>query len=271
MSLYPAATALKIDDGSRKTRQSMRAGWSSPLYIAHKDITRLLDHPNTIQEIINGTQTGSSTDTETQYCVRLGVPSGARIVNLYWYAQVLLSATTGSLDTVTLTLASTSTVRLQIYGRFPDAESTTAYTATNASLTNALALDSLGAWRTIGQVTLATGTGSGLTLLQASTANPGFHAPVLEVSTTRRVAIGNISSAQLALAEISSPFMVRQSLGASNSSMNNDTTFGWPLMGATEIIVAPMTGGGTPNPSVAATGTSISSVDFVAIAASFHA
>jgi len=271
MSLYPAATALGIDDNSRKPRLAMRAGWSSPLYIAHKDITKLLDHPNTMQEIINGTQTGSSTDPETQYCVRLGVPSGARTVNLYWYAQVLLSASTGSLDTVTLTLASSSTIRFNIYGRFPDAESTYAYTATNASLTNALALDSLGAWRTIGQIYMATGTGSGLTLLQASTANPAFHATVHEVSTTRRVAIGNISSPQLAIQEITSPFMGRQGLGSINSSASNDSNFGWPLMGATEIIVAPMTGSGTPNPTVAATGTSISSVDFVAVAASFHA
>lgn len=272
MSLYPAATALNTFEVGTQPRQSMTYGYSSPLYIVHKDLTKTLEHPNTVQEILNGTSTGGSTDTDTQYCVRLRVPPGSRSVCLYWYAQVLLSASTGLVDVLSMTLASSGAIRFNIYGRFPDNPSGTTYDAVAAGLTNAVALDSLGGWRCIGQVLSATGTGSGLTCMSASGNNaPGFAATVHEVSSVRRVMIGHMSDGRQALGTLSTPYLPMVNGGSTAATMPSDSAFGFPLMGAQEIFVAPYTSAGTPNPSFSCSGTSVSSVDFVAMACSFHA
>jgi len=271
MSLYPAATALNVFESGSQSRLATRASYSSPLYIAHKDLTKILEHPNTIQEVLNGTATGGTTDTETQYCVRLAVPGWSRTVCLYWYAQVLLSASTGYVTDLTMTTASGSALRFNIYGRFPSNPSATSYTAVTAGLSNAIDLDSLGAWRIIGQVISATGTASGLTCTTAAIGNaPGLSATVHEVSSTRRVMIGHFGAdARLALSASATPFSAWYT-GSTSQVQPADSSFGFPLMGATEILVLPCASTGTPAPSFSATGTSVSSVDFVALAASFH-
>lgn len=247
-------------------------GYSSPLYIAHRDFRQLLDHPNTIQEIINGTTTGGSSDPETQYCVVLNVPAHARMVTLYWYVQVLLSASTGLVSDINLTMASLSAVRINVYGRFPPIGDTLCYGAVEAGLSNAIKPDVLGLWRNIGQVLLGTGTGSGLQLMTTTAGSaPGYNAMSHEVSSVRRAIIGNISDGRggQGVASVSSPWQAYLP-GSTQSVQPTETSFGFPLMGCDRIIVAPVIAAGTPNPVVSATGTSVSSVDFAAIGAAFH-
>ena len=245
-------------------------GYSSPLYIAHRDFRQLLDHPNTIQEIINGTATGGSSDPETQYCVVLNVPAHARTVTLYWYVQVLLSASTGFVSDINLTMANLSAVRINVYGRFPPIGDTLCYGAVEAGLSNAIKPDVLGLWRNIGQVLLATGTGSGLQLMTTTAGSaPGFNAMSHEVSSVRRAIIGNISDGRQGLSTIGTPYQAFLN-GSTQSVQSTETSFGFPLMGCDRIVVAPVSASGTPNPVVSATGTSVSSVDFAAIGAAFH-
>jgi hypothetical protein len=245
-------------------------GYSSPLYIAHRDFRQLLDHPNTIQEIINGTATGGGSDPETQYCVVLNVPAHARTVTLYWYVQVLLSASTGFVSDINLTMANLSAVRINVYGRFPPIGDTLCYGAVEAGLSNAIKPDVLGLWRNIGQVLLATGTGSGLQLMTTTAGSaPGFNAMSHEVSSVRRAIIGNISDGRQGLSTIGTPYQAFLN-GSTQSVQSTETSFGFPLMGCDRIVVAPFSASGTPNPVVAATGTSVSSVDFAAIGAAFH-
>jgi hypothetical protein len=245
-------------------------GYSSPLYIAHRDFRQLLDHPNTIQEIINGTATGGSSDPETQYCVVLNVPAHARTVTLYWYVQVLLSASTGFVSDINLTMANLSAVRINVYGRFPPIGDTLCYGAVEAGLSNAIKPDVLGLWRNIGQVLLATGTGSGLQLMTTTAGSaPGFNAMSHEVSSVRRAVIGNISDGRQGLSTIGTPYQAFLN-GSTQSVQSTETSFGFPLMGCDRIVVAPVIASGTPSPVVAATGTSVSSVDFAAIGAAFH-
>jgi hypothetical protein len=245
-------------------------GYSSPLYIAHRDFRQLLDHPNTIQEIINGTATGGSSDPETQYCVVLNVPAHARTVTLYWYVQVLLSASTGFVSDINLTMANLSAVRINVYGRFPPIGDTLCYGAVEAGLSNAIKPDVLGLWRNIGQVLLATGTGSGLQLMTTTAGSaPGFNAMSHEVSSVRRAVIGNISDGRQGLSTIGTPYQAFLN-GSTQSNQSTETSFGFPLMGCDRIVVAPFSASGTPSPVVSATGTSVSSVDFAAIGAAFH-
>jgi hypothetical protein len=245
-------------------------GYSSPLYIAHRDFRQLLDHPNTIQEIINGTATGGSSDPETQYCVVLNVPAHARTVTLYWYVQVLLSASTGFVSDINLTMANLSAVRINVYGRFPPIGDTLCYGAVEAGLSNAIKPDVLGLWRNIGQVLLATGTGSGLQLMTTTAGSaPGFNAMSHEVSSVRRAVIGNISDGRQGLSTIGTPYQSFLN-GSTQSNQSTETSFGFPLMGCDRIVVAPFSASGTPSPVVSATGTSVSSVDFAAIGAAFH-
>jgi hypothetical protein len=245
-------------------------GYSSPLYIAHRDFRQLLDHPNTIQEIINGTATGGSSDPETQYCVVLNVPEHARTVTLYWYVQVLLSASTGFVSDINLTMANLSAVRINVYGRFPPIGDTLCYGAVEAGLSNAIKPDVLGLWRNIGQVLLATGTGSGLQLMTTTAGSaPGFNAMSHEVSSVRRAVIGNISDGRQGLSTIGTPYQAFLN-GSTQSNQSTETSFGFPLMGCDRIVVAPFSASGTPSPVVSATGTSVSSVDFAAIGAAFH-
>jgi hypothetical protein len=245
-------------------------GYSSPLYIAHRDFRQLLDHPNTIQEIINGTATGGGSDPETQYCVVLNVPAHARTVTLYWYVQVLLSASTGFVSDINLTMANLSAVRINVYGRFPPIGDTLCYGAVEAGLSNAIKPDVLGLWRNIGQVLLATGTGSGLQLMTTTAGSaPGFNAMSHEVSSVRRAVIGNISDGRQGLSTIGTPYQAFLN-GSTQSNQSTETSFGFPLMGCDRIVVAPFSASGTPSPVVSATGTSVSSVDFAAIGAAFH-
>lgn len=260
MTTYPAASF----------NNSQLMNYSSSLVIAHRNFTQLLDHPNTIQEIINGTGTGGTTDPETQYCVVLNVPPMARTLTLYWYCQVLLSASTGFVSDINLTMANTSAVRMNVYGRFPSIGQSYNYDSVSSGLTNAVAPDGLGLWRNIGQVLMATGTGSGLNIMSCSAGTaPGFNAMSHEVSALRRVVIGNISDGRLGLSSIMTPYATLYN-GSTNQTQPTETGFGIPLMGCSQIVVCPIIAAGTPNPTVAATGTSISSVDFLAVAAAFH-
>lgn len=260
MTTYPASTF----------KNSQLMNYSSSLVIAHRNFTQLLDHPNTIQEIINGTGTGGTSDPETQYCVVLNVPPLARTVTLYWYCQVLLSASTGFVSEINLQMTLASIVRMNVYGRFPSIGQNYNYDAVSSGLTNAVAPDNLGLWRNIGQVLMATGTGGQLQLMSCAAGTaPGFNAMSHEVSSLRRVIIGNISDGRLGLSSIATPFATIYN-GSTSQNQPGETCFGFPLMGCSQIVVCPITASGTPSPIVSANGTSISSVDFLAVGAAFH-
>jgi hypothetical protein len=191
-------------------------------------------------------------------------------VTLYWYVQVLLSASTGFVSDINLTMANLSAVRINVYGRFPPIGDTLCYGAVEAGLSNAIKPDVLGLWRNIGQVLLATGTGSGLLLMTTTAGSaPGFNAMSHEVSSVRRAVIGNISDGRLGLSTIGTPYQAFLN-GSTQSNQSTETSFGFPLMGCDRIVVAPFSASGTPSPVVSATGTSVSSVDFAAIGAAFH-
>lgn len=269
MSLYPAATALKCFDPSLQPRHAMLHGYSSPLFIAHKDMTKLLFHPNTMQEILNGTSTGGTTEVNTQYCVRLKVPDGARSFCLYWYAQILLSASTGVVDTITATLASAQLVRISVLGRMPLSRAGYSYSAVDAGLTNAATIDNLGLWRTIGQITSVAGSGSAITILGTT---GGYGADQMAVSHEvglRRICIGHISGPRGFSQGFGTPFMDRTTFSLAGVP-HNDNQFGIPTMGSDEIVVVPYAQSTTSTLAFGATGTSISSVEFMACAATFH-
>lgn len=177
MSLYPAATFSNFNTYGPKM---IPAAWGSPLYVIHKDITKTLEAPNSINEIINGNE------TEAQYSVILKVPGGARGFLPFWIINGTFSASTAwpAEFKVTVTVASgTDPLRWYFMGRVPSTTSDYTYNPFSISMTSAPDPGTIGYWHPLGAVRMSTSTvGSdnfiGYGNTNASAAASGYALPV---------------------------------------------------------------------------------------------
>jgi len=154
MALFPAATFGQYDSG-RQPRLAMPAGWGSPLYVIHKDVTKTVEEPNTINEIITGSE------SDAQYSVILDVPPGSRGFIPFSILNYTVAATTDVFATSTLTVvgASTNPLRYMFVGRAPLATDIYAYDPSTATMTSAVAPGTTGYWHALGAWRLATSSG----------------------------------------------------------------------------------------------------------------
>lgn len=156
MGLFPAATFGNYDPG-RQPRHAMPAGWGSPLYVIHKDVTKTVEEPNTINEIITGSE------ADAQYSVILAVPPGARGFVPFSVLNYTVAAATDVFATATLTVvgASANPLRYMFVGRTPLASDSYAYDPSTAAMTSAVAPGTTGYWHALGAYRLAAATGGG--------------------------------------------------------------------------------------------------------------
>jgi len=157
MSLYPAATFSATGDASRNARLSQTISWGSPLYVIHKDITKTLESPNSINEIIDGNE------TEAQYSVILDVPVGARGFIPFWVLNCTFNASTAYPNEFKINVVTTGTnpLRYHFIGRTPNWGSDNAYTPYSIGMTNAPDPSTYGYWHGLAAVRLTTATGGG--------------------------------------------------------------------------------------------------------------
>jgi hypothetical protein len=151
----PAATFTNTFYPNSMPRQAMPAGWGSPLYLIHKDITKTLENPNSINEIIDGTE------TEAQYSVILNVPQGARGFIPFLVTNAVFTANTAkpSEFKVTVTNSSGNPLRYYFFGRSPLAGSGYSYNPFDAAMTNTVDPSTYGYWHGIGAWRLVTSSG----------------------------------------------------------------------------------------------------------------
>ena len=151
----PAATFTNTNDPGRNVRLSQQISWGSPLYVIHKDITKTLESPNSINEIIDGNE------TEAQYSVVLDVPLGARGFVPFWVINGTFSASTAwpSEFKITCTVsAGTNPVRFFFFGRAPTWASDQTYSPYSTSMTSAPDPSTYGYWHGLAAVKLTTST-----------------------------------------------------------------------------------------------------------------
>lgn len=201
MSLYPAATFSATSDASRNARLSQAISWGSPLYVIHKDITKTLESPNSINEIIDGTE------TEAQYSVILDVPNGARgfIPFIVLNAVVSASSAYPSEFKVTATNSSGNPLRYYFAGRVPSWGSQYAYDPFTAGMTNAVDPATYGYWHNLGAWRLLTSSGGTDNFVaypnadNTSATAAAYALPVANSAGTTRTYIASILNARSSL------------------------------------------------------------------------
>jgi hypothetical protein len=240
---------------------------SSPS-VLHKDWTKGILRPYSIQSIIDGDATNN------QYQVNLRVPQSATHVGLFWMTQAVLSDTGASINSLSAKLGTGSMTgyAMRLFGRFPSAPSANLFGPYEAGLSNAVEInETYGYWRPLANIQLTINS----TLAFAdniSTTSAG--ALNYRVSTTRRLIINPIVNGGLvASMSLSSNNQPLQGASITITASAWDSVSGLiPLKGCTNILLMPELFGSSETTTItgAATAGSISSVDFTAIGASFH-
>lgn len=153
----PAATFTNTSYPGSLPRPSVAAGWGSSLFVIHKDVTKTVEEPNTINEIITGTE------SDAQYSVILSVPPGARGFIPFSILNYTVAASTDAFSVSTLTVvgASANPLRYMFVGRTPFADDSYAYDPSTAAMTSAVAPGTTGYWHALGAWRLAAATGAG--------------------------------------------------------------------------------------------------------------
>ena len=190
----PAATFGKTANPASNNRLSQLAGWGSPLFVIHKDITKTLESPNSINEIINGDE------TEAQYSVVLDVPNGARGFIPFLVLNTLMSASTAYPNEfkVTVTGTNTNPIRYFFYARSPIPSATNTYTPYSIGMTNAVNPGTYGYWHGLGAWRLnssSTGVDNFVAYGDANngSATPaGYSLPVADDLGTSRTYLANL-------------------------------------------------------------------------------
>lgn len=193
MSSFPASTFSQFDP-STQPRHALRSGWGSPLYVIHKDITQTLENPNSVNEIIDGTE------TEAQYSVLLNVPPGARYMMPYHIVNLNITSSPASSAfftrlPLTITHASATFLRYYFIGEIPRVSSTYAYGPVDAGMSSAVSDSTYGYWQTLGayRLTASAGGTTNHAFFDASegaNAVPGFMGlPTASASGTTRTII----------------------------------------------------------------------------------
>jgi hypothetical protein len=153
----PAAAFSQFDPATQP-RHALRSGWGSPLYMIHTDITKTLEVPNSINEIIDGSE------TEAQYSVLVGVPPGARyfvpyhVVNVNITSSPAASAYPTRLP-LTVTHASATFLRYYFIGQIPKSSSPYSYGPVDAGMTSAVSDSTYGYWQALGSYRMTASSG----------------------------------------------------------------------------------------------------------------
>lgn len=247
---------------------------SSSIYVLHKDWTKPLDRPNTVQEVIDGVE------TNTDFIVRLAVPPGATHMSPYWLCQYSAASNIGSVTGVAANISGATTYALRFYGRVAIAPTSTSFDPSDAGLSNAVKYSTTyGLWKPLMNVSLNVGANS--TFWDVGLGGDVAALPI-EVSATRRFiaqpfnmcgAASPFTSNLIKADTVSSPYATGKPPNNSSAAAAGfwDANFGTiPLRGTTEVIVVPEYFGSTPSVSYVITGGTTTAVDFCAIGASFH-
>jgi hypothetical protein len=199
MSSFPAATFTQFDPATQP-RHALRSGWGSPLYMIHKDITQTLENPNSINEIIDGSE------TEAQYSVVLSVPPGSRYMVPYHVVSLNITSSPAASAwftrlPLTITHASATFLRYYFLGQIPTVASTYAYGPVEAAMTSAVAESTYGYWQTLGSYRLTASSGGATNHAffdpsEGANAVPGFMGlPLASASgTTRTIVLPMVSN-----------------------------------------------------------------------------
>lgn len=252
----PAATFSNIDPTGLP--RSAPAGWGSPLYVIHKDITKTLEDPNSINEIINGDE------TEAQYSVVLNVPSGARGFIPFFVLNYTVSASTAWMSEAYINCGTVSGNPLRYYfmGKVPVVETAYKYDPFSIGMTSAPNPGDIGYWHPVGAVKLGAGTAPSLTsnfFMQATANNTNSCASnySIAVASSNGLNRTNIVSALSAGTTANTPW-AENLVGRSVYIGTTATTFGLygdmagviPLFGATKLTCFATSSGSVPTLTV---------------------
>lgn len=148
MSSFPATTFTN----------ALQTGNGSPLYIVQKDITKTLESPHSINEIIDGTE------TEAQYSNIVTVPQGARGFVPFVVANAVFSSAADYPTEMKVNVAvalGTNPLRFYFVGQSPIASEPYRYGPSDAGMANAVPPSTYGYWHALGAWRLASATGAG--------------------------------------------------------------------------------------------------------------
>ena len=146
-----------MPDPASTFNNTLQTGYGSPLYIIQKDLTKTLESPNSINEIIDGDE------VDAQYSNILKVPAGAIGFVPFLIVNATVSGSTTALTELTMTVVASSAnpLRYMFFGRVPEANSEFSYGASDAGLASALAPSTYGFWHGLGAWRQAAATGAG--------------------------------------------------------------------------------------------------------------
>lgn len=136
---------------------TLQTGYGSPLYIIQKDLTKTLESPNSINEIIDGDE------VDAQYSNILKVPAGAIGFVPFLIVNATVSGSTTALVELTMTVVASSAnpLRYMFFGRTPETSPDYRYGAVEAGLASAIAPSTYGFWHGLGAWKQAAATGGG--------------------------------------------------------------------------------------------------------------
>lgn len=157
MSSFPAHTFKETTVPGETSRLATLSNHGSALYLIHKDVTKTLEEPNTINEILTGSE------ADAQYSVVLDVPGWARGFIPYSVLNYTVSAATDAFATANLQVVGTSSnpLRFIFAGRIPNAPSEYTYNPSTAAMTSAVSPNTYGYWCAVGAWRLGANTGGG--------------------------------------------------------------------------------------------------------------
>lgn len=163
-----------MPDPASTFNNTLQTGYGSPLYVIQKDLTKTLESPNSINEIIDGDE------VDAQYSNILKVPAGAIGFVPFLIVNATVSGSTTALTELTMTVVASSAnpLRYMFVGRIPEANSTFSYGASDAGLASALAPSTYGFWHGLGAWRQAAATGGGAAnIIMYGDANNGSATP----------------------------------------------------------------------------------------------
>ena len=163
-----------MPDPASTFNNTLQTGYGSPLYVIQKDLTKTLESPNSINEIIDGDE------VDAQYSNILKVPAGAIGFVPFLIVNATVSGSTTALTELTMTVVTTSgnPLRYMFVGRVPEANNQFSYGASEAGLASALAPSTYGFWHSLGAWRLITSSGAGTAnIIMYGDANNASSAP----------------------------------------------------------------------------------------------
>jgi hypothetical protein len=242
--------------------------WSSPLAILHKDWTKSIARPFSVQSVIDGDTANNA------YSVNLAVPNGSTHVGLHWVNQFTLSSSSATVSSCSAKIGtgSVTTHVLRVYGRIPIQESTYLYGPSEAGLASAVAIDNnYGYWRPLFNINLTVNSSSALWDLATSAQTYGLN---YKVSSTKRLVISPMNISGL-ISGMAHSYDQQPIQGAATTQTSNRSD-AWdgliPLKGSDRIMMIPEYFGTAESTTFTNTATSgtVTATDLSAVGATFH-